>query len=1098
MARFTTLDVSLSSACQLSCDYCPIKTETKVDAKQLLKGISWFVNQFLPVGKDTPSLTINIRGGEPLLELSALKSVLTGIGAFRLAGLRIRVTLKTNMLLLDDDILKYLDERGVEIQAHIDGCEAAHNTFRNAEAISTYGCACDAATKLLQVQPNASVQMTVTPETMNLYADSVKSLYDLGFRNIHPVFPYESMPSESFAELDIEVRNICEWWLLIKTGDQPKISFIENVRQQLTEKPKVCGAGITRCAIDSTDAIQPCYGFIDSDTFWGLDLEDMQKFEGDADALLRKWEDCSDVNCEMNTVCAPSCLVQISKTSITDFCQIQRIYYAEAIRAFCILRERGTLYDDMVDVELPELGPSGEPLFPTSASIDLQQALDLVKDEEPITVEIDTQEVEVEIETPSPTTSTPVSSTPMATEHVPAAERVKDRKTHPFGVPPGTPAPATTDEVFTTVPPKFLVSVVYATREEGEEVYETVKSAIEAATGPIEIIVVDDGSRDESCNEIEALSRTGASVKWIRLETPVGAGMARNIGFAAAKGRVVVSSDAHMRYPVGLWHEIGGFCIEKHAIACPGVAAMFGGPQGWGADLNYHRDGKIGCAYYRTKETSPQRTDGVLGACYFVPREIFDDLTRWPSTMGLWGYEESTINAWAWFHDIPCYCYPKFMTRHLYRSEAAKGTKEPPWGWPPETDLYLNQAANHLALFEPDTYHSVWRPHYIANIAPHQQEVLKALESHMLYETGHWRKNKKHTDYEFFRDVLKVPAVAGKNGSVVKVRPISVILTARNEGKEVANTVRSIVNSGQTRFDIVIVDDASTDGSVPLDLADQIRPKVAKHWRDDLHHRIKIIRHEQPLGVSRSRAEAIDVSDGEMIVIMDAHQRCITKYSLEMLCAAANDKDGIVVASVCNLGNSSSNDPKIRDARTFGARFRTKMKWGLLNSHISTRPDEIIAPRDTVIGAGYAMSKEVLERVGGCPQLPGLWSFFEQVLCLRAWVMDVGCWVHAGVTTEHMYKSGTMDVPHLGTLLNSHYAHYAHFGDESYYGYFKPALLHHGWYPEVDEFLQSQAVQESRAYWAAMKEERGKTDEIFFREMLNYEGEWPPKWKDPE
>ena len=1005
------------------------------------------------------------------------------------------------MLLLDADAIKYLDERGVEIQAHIDGCGAAHNTFR-----SDYEIAAKAATRLLQVQPNASVQMTVTPETMNLYADSVKSLYDLGFRTIHPVFPYESMPSESFAELDIQVREICDWWLLIKTGDQPKISFIEKVHKSLVKgsSASVCGADINRCAIDSTKAIRPCYGFFGFD--WSNDADENNTYISEYEQLLYDWP-CAD-ECERSKYCTPYCLVMAANGYSADFCQTERIYYAEAIRAFCILREQGTLYDDMVDVELPELGPSGEPLFPTSASIDLQQALDSVKDEEPVTVEIDTQEVEAEVKEETPATGgflvlpdhplAPKESTttiPMATEHVPAAERVKDRKTHPFGVPPGTPAPPTTDEVFTTVPPKFLVSVVYATREEGDEVRLTVESAINASTGPIEIIVVDDGSKDGSCDEIEALSRTGASVRWIRVETPVGAGMARNIGFAAAKGRVVVSSDAHMRYPKGMWHEIGGFCIENHAIACPGVAAMFGGPQGWGADLNYHRDGKIGCAYYRTKETSPQRVDGVLGACYFVPREIFDDLTRWPSTMGLWGYEESTINTWAWFHDIPCYCYPKFMTRHLYRSEAAKGTKEPPWGWPPSTDLFLNQAANHLALFEPETYHSWWRPHYIANIAPHQQEVLKALESHMLYETGHWRKNKKHTDYAFFRDVLKVPAVAGDNGSVVNVRPISVILTARNEGKEVANTVRSIVNSGQTRFDIVIVDDASTDGSVPDDLADQIRPKVAGHWRDDLHHRIKIIRHEQPLGVSRSRAEAIAACSGEMVVIMDSHQRVISRYGLEHLCAIANDRDGVVVAAVCNLGNSKSTDPKIRDARTYGARLVVKNKWGLINSHISTPPDEDVVPRDAIIGAGYAMSKDVLDKIGGSPIMDGLWAYYEQQLMLKCWVMDVPLFATRLVHCEHMYKKGTMDVPHLGTLKNAHLTHFLYFSDEAY-AYFREPLLLHGWYPEIDRYLQSAPVQEARNAWLALKEERGKTDEDFFRDKLGYEGDWPPVWEE--
>lgn len=687
--------------------------------------------------------------------------------------------------------------------------------------------------------------------------------------------------------------------------------------------------------------------------------------------------------------------------------------------------------------------------------------------------------------TPAPTTK----STPL----VPASERVKERKKHPFGVPPGEPPPPFTDEVFTTLPPNFLVSVVYAARQEGDEVMKTVESALAAATGPIEAIVVDDASTDGSCDHVEEQNAPGKAVKLIRLSSPVGAGMARNIGFAAARGRVVVSSDAHMRYPAGLWHEVGGFCIEKQAIACPGCAAMFGGPQGWGAQLNYHRDGKIGCSYYRTKGVKPEPTTGVLGACYFLPREIFDELARWPSTMGLWGYEESTLNTWAIMHGYPIFCFPKYTVRHLYRSEAAKGSKVPPWGAPPLSDLHLNHACNHAALFDPITYKSVWKPNYIPFIPGQQRATLEALENGQLYETGHWRKNLVMTDNDFFRDILKVPTLHTDTGAVTAVRPISVILTARNEGAEVARTVRSIINSGQTRFSVTIVDDASTDGSVPLDLADQIRAKVSPWWRDDLSERIKIIRHEKQMGVSYSRAEAIEQCTGDMVFILDSHQRIVDKYAIEQACAYAQDEEGIVVTSVCNLGNTKSKDPKVRDARTYGARFTLKEKWGLLNSHISTRPKEKLVRRDAIIGAGYALSKEVLNKIGGCPVLPGPWAEFEQNVGIRAWILGVPLFCASRLTCEHHYKKGSLpDIPHELTMQNIALTHYIYFGDEAW-KCFKKAIVLHGWYPSIDKLLASDNVQAARAMWTQLKIQNGKTDEEFFTEKLKLD--WPPTWE---
>ncbi len=1096
----TTLDVLFTSQCNLSCDYCSVVAEP-FDLKGILDGISWFLNQHLPVEPTgSPRLSINILGGEPLLEWEGLKSLITAVNSVRLVSdLDISITVKSNLLLLDGDKLNYFRENAISIEASIDGCPQAHDTFRrDKKEHSTHQKVYDNARDLLTFQPDAPVRITVTSETIALYAESVKAMWDLGFNSIRTAFRGGPWPTEAYAEMDIQVRKICDWWLSIGESDGwISVGFIEDNLQRLkTGKPlDSCGIGASRCAITGDGNIYPCYKIVGLPEFaigsieYGIGLLGAQLEQATvADRETR----CND--CEMKAYCGTPCLAdayvanrmgryiddQITISPGPEFCQVERIHYAEALRAFHIVRERKmTTVDKLAGVVLPPL--PGEGVVVELSPMNPDRTFGKQDSTTTSYPCVDSTQVKT-----TPTESKP---TPLP----PAAERVKNRKKHPFGVPPGTPPPAFTDEVFTTVEPKFLVSVVYASCNEGEEVHDTVKSALDAATGPIEVIVVDDASVDHSCDNIEELSSPGKFVKLIRLNTSVGAGMARNIGFAAARGRVVVSSDAHMRYPKGLWHEVGGFAIEKHAIVCPGCAAMFGGPQGWGATLNYHRDGKIGCSYYRTKGVKPELTTGVLGACYFVPREIFDELTRWPSTMGKWGYEESTINAWAWLHGIECYCFPKYTVRHLYRSEAAKGSKEPPWGYPPTSDLNLNHLVSHMALFEKETYVNHFRPYYINSITADHRNVLDALERGMLYETGHWKKGRVHTDYEFFRDVMRVPTVKTESGAIHHVRPITVILTTYNEGREVAMTLRSLVNAGQSRFEVIIVDDASTDGSVPDNIAEKIRPKLAKHWQDDIGQRVRIIRHTTRQGVSRSRAEAIAASSGEMVAIFDAHQRMVTQYGIEWAAAWAQDLDGIVVMNVCNLGNTKSKDEKTRNARTYGARFRVKPKWGLLNAHITTKPEEFMAPRDTIIGAGYVMSKEVIERMGGWPTLSGLWAYQEQSVALRCWIMDIPMFAARDITAEHMYKSGTIPVPHVDTLKNAHLVHYLYFSDTAY-AYFKPALMLHGWDDQVRVLLESDEVQEARAAWAEVKKTLGKTDEDFFRDKLGLP--WPPgKWE---
>jgi len=153
------------------------------------------------------------------------------------------------------------------------------------------------------------------------------------------------------------------------------------------------------------------------------------------------------------------------------------------------------------------------------------------------------------------------------------------------------------------LPAQPLVSVIVASREEGDEIRQTVDSALDAATGPLEVLVVDDASKDGSCDGLSTLGRPGAEVRVLRSETPLGAGRARNAGFGVARGRVLVSVDAHMRFPEGIWHVLGAFALEKQAIVCPRLGSMHGGTQGCGADLCFHRDGKIGMDYHRPEAT---------------------------------------------------------------------------------------------------------------------------------------------------------------------------------------------------------------------------------------------------------------------------------------------------------------------------------------------------------------------------------------------------------------------------------------------------------------------------------------------------------------
>lgn len=85
-----------------------------------------------------------------------------------------------------------------------------------------------------------------------------------------------------------------------------------------------------------------------------------------------------------------------------------------------------------------------------------------------------------------------------------------------------------------------LVSVIIPTYNRAETVGRTIQSVIAQTYRPMEVIVVDDGSTDQT---LEALNRFGSEIKVI-LQTNRGPSAARNNGVAHSKGEIIAFLDS--------------------------------------------------------------------------------------------------------------------------------------------------------------------------------------------------------------------------------------------------------------------------------------------------------------------------------------------------------------------------------------------------------------------------------------------------------------------------------------------------------------------------------------------------------------------------
>jgi glycosyltransferase involved in cell wall biosynthesis len=92
------------------------------------------------------------------------------------------------------------------------------------------------------------------------------------------------------------------------------------------------------------------------------------------------------------------------------------------------------------------------------------------------------------------------------------------------------------------------LTVVIPVRDGAATLGRAIGSVLERADGLLEIVVVDDGSRDASAAVAEAL---GPPVRVLRRD-PAGAAAARNAGVAAARGRLLSFLDADDEWLAGV------------------------------------------------------------------------------------------------------------------------------------------------------------------------------------------------------------------------------------------------------------------------------------------------------------------------------------------------------------------------------------------------------------------------------------------------------------------------------------------------------------------------------------------------------------------
>lgn len=198
--------------------------------------------------------------------------------------------------------------------------------------------------------------------------------------------------------------------------------------------------------------------------------------------------------------------------------------------------------------------------------------------------------------------------------------------------------------------------------------------------------------------------------------------------------------------------------------------------------------------------------------------------------------------------------------------------------------------------------------------------------------------------FVFFRSLLTRRVVIEKSNYVPKV---SIIVPVLNEGETINLTLRSLLNQSYPNYEIIVVDDGSTDNTVDIC---QVLASQGK---------ICFLRPRNRQGKSAALNHGLGFATGEFIIFMDSDS-CIDRDALWVM--TENMKENKVGAVAGNLAVLNSHKNLLTRLQTI--EYMTSMTIGrMFRSFVGIL---CIVP-----GAFGAFRKSLLKRVGGHEPGPG-------------------------------------------------------------------------------------------------------------------------------
>lgn len=206
----------------------------------------------------------------------------------------------------------------------------------------------------------------------------------------------------------------------------------------------------------------------------------------------------------------------------------------------------------------------------------------------------------------------------------------------------------------------------------------------------------------------------------------------------------------------------------------------------------------------------------------------------------------------------------------------------------------------------------------------------------------------------------------------------SVVVVSHNEGENLLRTVAVLHRTAPDGTEIVIVDDCSTDGSIPAAVA--AFPDV------------RLVSACERLGVAGARNAGAAATTGDVVVFSDAHVEPSPGWLPLLLDALQDPEVGEVAPTITDI-----HHPAVRGFGFTWPDLGMSVRW------LRDRPDTV-SDVPFICGCFLALRRETFDELGGFDDGLIRWGSEDAELSLRVWRRGLRCVVVPDAAVAHLFR----------------------------------------------------------------------------------------------